>query len=82
MLALALAPSGGALRLNYVAAERGANDCLDAARRAVACIVPAGRIVVIDDDARPEPDWLQQQAAIPTTATPAEAPGSRAATTR
>ena len=79
---LALAPSGGAPRLNYVAAERGANDRSDAARRAAACVVHAGRIVVIDDDARPEPDWLQQQAAIPTAAAPAEAPGSRAATSR
>ncbi len=74
----ALAPSGGAPRLDYVAAERGAGDRVDAARRAAARIVHAGRIVVIDDDARPEPGWLLQEAAM----APAAAPGAGVAAAR
>jgi glycosyltransferase involved in cell wall biosynthesis len=69
-VAHALAPSGGAPRLNYVAAERGAGDRADAARRAAARIVHAGRIVVIDDDVRPEPGWLLHEAAIGPSAAP------------
>ncbi len=71
----ALAPSGGTPRLHYVAAEPGVGNRAEAARRAAAGVVHAGRVVVIGDDTRPEPEWLLQQTAL----APAAAPKARAA---
>lgn len=59
----ALAPCGGAPAVHYV--EVDANGGPEVALRAAARVARAPTVLLIDDTARPEPDWLLQQTVMP-----------------